>query len=154
MELNTVEIPNVFKFEDDELLKTFRTVNLLNDIERIKYGVPPDKNYTSLTRWMRNHFTNHIILFDEAGAILNGRDSKDFDNVMTKYINQNRKIWTDIYIITADGAQSEKSLRRFVKCWFYSKPLVSWFPILRDFKHVRMQSRTEDGKTIEMENFL
>lgn len=150
--LNTVLIKNVYYFEDDDLLGALRSVNFINDVERCFNGFETESN--NLVRWHRHKFTRHILIFDEAGAIANGRDSKNFDNVITEYVNQNRKEFMDIYIVTADGGQAEKSLRRFVDWWFYSKPLVSWLPILKDFKHVRCQKRDKDGVKVQMEEYL
>lgn len=63
-------------------------------------------------------------------------------------------MFCDIYIVTADGGQSDKSLRRFCDWWFYSKPFSTWCPILKDFKVIRRQKRQQDGVTIVEEPYL
>jgi len=149
--LNTVLIKNVIEYDDDNLIWALRSINYFNDIERTMYGFQTFNN--NLTRWHRNKFTRHILIFDEAWAIANWRNSNAFDNNTTEYINQNRKNFSDIFIVTADWGQADKSLRRFVDWWFYSKPLLSWMPIIKDFKHVRCQKRDSDGVKVLMEEY-
>jgi hypothetical protein len=142
MKMDEWRMTNYFYFPDDELLQTVRLANLINDIERTHYTHKREKS--SLPRHERGKYTKIIIAFDEAGAIANNRNYKSFDTTIAEYINQNRKINYDMYLITADGTQTEKTLRRFVDWWYYSKPLLP-IPFFRDFKIVRKQKLDEEG---------
>jgi len=117
---------NYLYFEDDKFLEVLRSCNLVNDIERELYQYR--KPWNSLIKWKRNKFSKFYIFFDEVWAIMNWRNHKEFDTVISEYINQNRKNFEEIYIITADWEQSEKSLRRFCEWWYYVQPLFPfWF---------------------------
>jgi len=134
---------NYFYFEDDKFLEVLRSCNLVNDIERELYGYKVDGN--SLIRWKRDQFSKFYIFFDEVWAIMNGRNHKEFDTVISEYINQNRKNFEEIYIITADGEQSEKSLRRFCEWWYYVHPLFPfWF--FKNIWIIRRMQKDAEGK--------
>ena len=134
---------NYFYFEDDKFLEVLRTCNLVNDVERHLYWYR--KKGSSLTQWKRNRFSKFYIFFDEVWAIMNGRNSKDFDNVISEYINQNRKNFEEIYLITADWEQSDKSLRRFCEWWYYVTPLFPFW-IFKNIWIIRKMQKDADGK--------
>jgi CTP:phosphocholine cytidylyltransferase-like protein len=53
-------------------------------------------------KYKRERFSKFYIFFDESGAMMNNRKYKEFDNVFSEYVNQNRKLFTDIYLVSAD----------------------------------------------------
>lgn len=148
--MNTYQVKNYHFFEDDAFLEVFRTINLLNDIERVEawYEVPNN----SLVRRHRHLFSNNIIIFDEIWSIRNNHNWKNVEAVESEYINTERKNFTDIYLVWADTEQADKSLRRFAWCQFYVSPLWD-FPMFRDFKVVRMQYVDKDWN-VKMERYL
>ena len=98
-------------------------------------------------------FTTAMIALDESWAIKNSREwVKNFEEYTTEYINQNRKNFLDIYLISADWWQNDKSLRQFVEWWYYSKPLLN-FPILNNVKVIRKQKRDKDWVKLLMEQY-
>lgn len=145
IKMDSVAFPNYIYFEDDKFLEVLRTANLINDIERQLY-TSPRKN-SSLLDYKRSKFSKFYIFFDEAGAIANWRNYKEFDNVVSEYINQNRKNFQDIYLITADWEQTDKSLRRFVEYWYYVEPLFNFW-IFRNFWKIMRCKKDKDGKIV------
>lgn len=143
IKMNEETIGNYFYFEDDKFLEILRTANAINDLERALYWFT--KRGNTLTRRKRNKFSRIYIFFDEVGAIMNNRNYKQFNTVISEYINQNRKNFQEIYLITADWQQSDKSLRRFVEWWYYVKPFMN-LPILRDIWVVRRMQKDDEWK--------
>jgi len=141
--VNTQAKPNWLVFEDDELMEMLRFANAVNDGERLAFCRP--RTDAPFPYYARGKFTHIVILLDEAGATANNRAWKDFDTAMVEYINQNRKMRTDIYLVTADGSQVEFSLRRFVEQWYYAKPLLP-FGFFKDVKLVRCMMKDSEGK--------
>jgi len=151
IKVNTALKPNWKIFGDDDLLEMLRVANMKDDGERFKFceeridGAP-------FPYYDRGRFSDTVIILDEAGAIANNRSWKEFDEVMCEYLNQNRKMWCDIIIVTADGTQVESSLRRFVEDWVYVEPLWDFW-IFREFKCVRCRKKKKDGSPM-MEFYL
>lgn len=143
IKMDEFKLTNYVYFEDDKFLDVLRTCNAINDLERHLYWYL--KEWNSLIKWKRKKFTKFYIFFDEVWAIMNNRNYKDFNTTISEYINQNRKNFQEIYLITADWQQSDKSLRRFVDWWYYVKPLFP-FPILRDIAIVRRMKKDDEGK--------
>lgn len=141
---------NYFYFEDHKFLEILRTCNCLNDLERMLYW--EKRKNSSLIKWKRNKFSKFYIFFDEVGAIMNNKNYKDEAKQLPIYINQNRKNFEEIYIITADGEQSAKTLRRFVEWWYYVTPLIN-LPILRNIWIIRQQKKDIEGNVM-MENYV
>lgn len=143
-------IQNYIYFKDSiDLLNVFRFANILNDFERKKY-ILWEKNW--LPQYDRSKFTKILIFLDEAGALFEGRQAKKFDAEYTQYLNQVRKNNIDLYLITPDGTQVEKNLRRHVDWYYYSKPLLN-IPVFKDFKVVRRAKKDLDWKIL-MEQYL
>ena len=136
---------NYFYFEDDKFLEILRTANLLNDVERAIYTKSQEGK--QLLKYKRSAFTNVYIFFDEVGAIMNNRNYKEFDTVMTEYINQNRKNFQHIYVITADWEQTEKSLRRFVDWWYNVEPFWNFW-IFKNIWVIRRVKKDKEGKIL------
>lgn len=151
IKMDKEHIPNYFYFDDDKFLEILRSVNLVNDLERILYWKNVSKWW--ITKWERKKFTNFVLFFDESWAIMNNK--KKVDNVETyvEYINQNRKNFEDIYLVSAKWAENFKSLRSKVDWWYYVKPL-SKIPILRDIWLIYREQREEDWLTPLMEKFV
>jgi len=141
--VNTQAKPNWLVFGDDELMEMLRFANAVNDGERLAFCKP--RNDAPFPYYARGKFTHILILLDEAGASMNNRAWKDFDVAMVEYVNQNRKMRTDIFLVTADGQQVESSLRRFVEQWYYAKPLLP-FGFFKDVKLVRCMIKDSEGK--------
>lgn len=127
--IETSVFTNYCYFNDDELANTLRSMNWLNDLERELYT--RKITWKSLLRYDRKKFTKMFLLFDEAWAIMNNKEHKAEDKNFPDYINQNRKNFSDIYCITADGAQSAKTIRRFIE--WYLHPTDINLPIINDF---------------------
>lgn len=150
IKMNEITIPNYFYFEDDKFLEILRTANAINDLERKLYWYK--KRGNTLTRRKREKFSRIYIFFDEVWAIMNNRAYKNFNTVISEYINQNRKNFQEIYLITADWQQSDKSLRRFVEWWYYVTPFVN-LPILKNIWIVRRMQKDEEWKPA-LENYV
>lgn len=146
----TEEFNNYFYFEDDKFLEILRTCNCINDIERHLYWEKNEKTW--LINFYRWWFSKFYIFFDEVWAIMNNHLKLENNWVYAEYINQNRKNFEDIYIITAKWGQTNKTLRQMVDWWYYVNPL-SWLPILRDFWVIRRQMKDEEGN-IALEKYL
>lgn len=149
IKMDSDSFSNYFYFEDDKFLEILRTCNCLNDIERVLYW-EKQKN-SSLIKWKRNKFSRFYIMFDEVGALMNNKNYKEEAKQLPIYINQNRKNFQDIYIITADGEQSAKTLRRFVEYWFYVTPFMD-LPVLRNIWIIRRQKKDSEG-AVMMETY-
>lgn len=151
--MNSKVIKNYQYFEDDAFLETLRTVNALNDLERELFYKTSDTS--DLKQWDRSKFSKHIIMFDEVGALANATAHHKFWQEPIEYINQQRKNFTDLFLITADGEQTVKSLRRFCEQWMYVVPLIpgKWPMFLHNVKLVRIQKRDKDNR-VEMEVFV
>jgi len=142
--------PNYFYFEDDKFLKVLRTCNAINDIERVLYWEKKSKWW--LTLWPRKKFTKYYLFFDEVWALANNHLKLENNWVYAEYINQNRKNFEDIYLLTAKWWQTNKTLRQHVDWWYYVTPL-SKLPILNDIWLIRRQQKDEDDK-VKMQNFI
>jgi hypothetical protein len=153
IKMNSKRVKNYFYFEDDKFLDTLRTVNALNDLERTLFY--KESKTSDLKQWQRSKFTKHIILFDEVGALANAKEHHKFAVEHIEYINQQRKNFTDMFLITADGEQTVKSLRRFCEQWMYVVPLTNMksLSFFYNIKTVRIQKRDKDNKP-EMEVFV
>lgn len=151
IKMNEFAVPNYRYFDDWDFAKTLRTINAFNDVERQIYGYRIKNN--TLPQWERDKFTKHILLLDEAGIILNANKWRDVDDYLTDYINQQRKNFEDIYICTADGWQTGKSLRRYCELWMYPRK-ISKLPFLKDFREVRIQKRDPETMAVITEKYL
>ena len=143
-------IPNYFYFEDDKFLQILRTCNSINDLERAIY-------WTKKTNWWlikreRKKFSRFYIFFDEAGAIMNNHIKLENNWNYAEYINQNRKNFEDIYIVTAKWWQTNKTLRQHVDWWYYVEPF-SKLPLLCDIWLIRRCQKDEEGKIL-MQQFI
>ncbi|MDQ7009726.1 MAG: hypothetical protein Q9M94_05535 [Candidatus Gracilibacteria bacterium] len=146
IKMDKKRLPNYYYFEDDKFLELLRTCNSINDIERFLY-TSDKKNGGGLKNYQRKKFTKFYIFFDEAGAIANNQNKLENNAVYAEYINQNRKNFQEIYIITAKGEQTNKTLRRMVDWWYYVKPFAN-FPILKDIGVIRRQQKDDEGKIL------
>lgn len=142
-------LKNYYYFNDDTFLDTLRTLNSINDLERLIYS---KENDWWINIHKREKYTRFYLFFDESWAILNNQTKLENNSVYAEYINQNRKNFEDIFIISVKWWQNNKTIRQMVEWWFYVKPFMNfWF-----FKWIwiiRKQSRDEDWK-VEMINYL
>lgn len=142
-------VPNYYYFEDDKFLETLRTLNSINDLERLIYS---EESEGQINIHQRSKYTRFYLFFDESGAIMNNHTKLDNNATYAEYINQNRKNFEDIFIISVKWWQNNKTIRQMVDWWFYVKPFLNfWF-----FKWIwiiRKQQRDEEGK-VEMINYL
>lgn len=143
-------ISNYYYFEDDKFLEVLRTCNAVNDLERELYGVKKSKWW--LKKRERKKFSKFYLFFDEVWAIANNHLKLQDNHIYAEYINQNRKNFEDIYLITAKWWQTNKTLRQMVDWWFYVEPL-SRLPLLCDIWIIRKQKKDEDWK-IEMKHYI
>ena len=151
MALEKAYIPGVIEFRDDEIMKVFRTINWINDIERDTFSkIAPGH---SVPKYDRSKFTRHLVILDEAGAHANQNDWRSFDTDVVQYVNQCRKNFMDIVLVTAKGGQVLTNLRQFVEIWFYIRPLFDfWF--FKNIRVVRGQERQEDGRSVVLDSDL
>ncbi len=150
IKMDKEKIPNYFYFEDDKLLEVLRSINAINDIERILYW--------KMTKWWimkfdRKKFTKFKVFFDESWAIMNNHKKIDNNDIYTEYANQNRKNFMDLYLVSARGAENFKTLRSKVDWWYFVKPL-SKLPFLNDIWLIYREQREDDWQTLVMEKFL
>ena len=140
IKLDNVEIPNYFYFEDNKILEMLRTGNAINDIERELYG--KQKTKWGLTVWPRKKFLKMYIFFDESWALMNSQKRLSNNETFAQYLNQCRKNFTDIYIISVEWNENNKILRSKVDWWYYVNTIN--FPILRDFWIIRKCKKDKD----------
>lgn len=140
IKLDNVEIPNYFYFEDNKILEMLRTGNAINDIERELYGKQKTKGW--LTIWPRKKFLKMYIFFDESWALMNSQKRLSNNETFAQYLNQCRKNFTDIFIISVEGNENNKILRSKVDWWYYVNTIN--FPILRDFWIIRKCKKDKD----------
>ena len=158
IKFNKYKIKNYVYFDDDKFLEVLRTINFLNDLER-EFYFKTNPN-SDLKQRERNKFTKFYLFYDESTAVQSARGSmsniKKWDNSQEEYIMQNRKNFTNIYIIGADGNQNDKSLRRHVEWWYRVKPLWFWLsklPYLKDIWVIERHKKDEEGN-IAMEKYV
>lgn len=150
IQFNNLKVTNYVRFEDHEFLRVLRTINFINDIERTQYY--KYSAFSTLKQRQRNKFTKFKIFYDESTSIQWWRKTtnsikNDEFNKQELYINQQRKLFTDIYIIGADGNQNDKSLRRHVEWWYRIKPvptLLGMLPLIRDIWLVEKHKKDEE----------
>ena len=143
------KIPNYHYFDDDKFLETLRSLNAVNDLERFIYS---KMNEWWINIHNRDWYTRFYLFFDESWAILNNHIKLENNATYAEYINQNRKNFEDIFIISVKWGQNNKTIRQMVDWWFYVKPLLNfWF--LKYIWIIRKQQRDEEGK-LEMINYL
>ena len=140
IKLDKVEIPNYFYFEDNKILEMLRTGNAINDIEREIYWTQKTKGW--LTMWPRKKFLKMYIFFDESWALMNSQKRLSNNETFAQYLNQCRKNFTDIYIISVEWNENNKILRSKVDWWYYVNTIN--FPILRDFWIIRKCKKDKD----------
>lgn len=141
IKLSKVFFLNSFYFSDEKLLEMLRTINSVNDIERIIYWWQKTKYW--LKNWPRKKFLKFYVLFDESWALLNSQKRLWKENeTFAQYLNQCRKLFTDIYIISVEGGENNKILRSKVEWWYYVKTIN--FPFLKDFWIIRRQKKDEN----------
>lgn len=140
IKLDNVEIPNYFYFEDNKILEMLRTGNAINDIERELYGKQKTKGW--LTIWPRKKFLKMYIFFDESWALMNSQKRLSNNETFAQYLNQCRKNFTDIFIISVEWNENNKILRSKVDWWYYVNTIN--FPILRDFWIIRKCKKDKD----------
>lgn len=147
IKLDQVEFPNYFYFEDAKILEMLRTGNAINDIEREIYWIK--KNKWGLTLWPRKKFLKMYVFFDESWALMNSQKRLKDNETFAQYLNQCRKNFTDIFIISVEGNENNKILRSKVDWWYYVNTIN--FPILRDFWIIRACQKDKDDniKTIK-----
>lgn len=150
-------IPNFHYFNDDDLLRVLRTINKLNDEDREKYSKKaPSKSWKiddkSIFIHERDKFTKFVVILDEVWILYNSSDYRDFDNTISNYILQCRKLNTDLFFINQITSRTLKNFREHLDWVLYSKPLVQ-FPFLDKFIIVRKKKVDIDGKT-QMEFYL
>lgn len=144
--------PRQIIYNDDNFLETMRTVNAVNDYERLLYDTPASEATGGLTLHNQKKFTPHTLLLDEAWAVKNANLWASEDKAVVFYINQNRKNELNIHIGTPEGTQVTKDLRRFVESWFYSVPFMK-VPILKNFLCIRRTYKHDDGR-VKTESYL
>ena len=140
IKLDNVEIPNYFYFEDNKILEMLRTGNAINDIERELYGKQKTKGW--LTIWNRKKFLKMYIFFDESWALMNSQKRLSNNETFAQYLNQCRKNFTDIFIISVEWNENNKILRSKVDWWYYVNTIN--FPIFRDFWIIRKCKKDKD----------
>lgn len=151
IKMDKEKIPNYFYFEDDKLLEVLRTINSINDLERKIYWRKRNKWW--LIQRQRKKFSKFYVFFDEAWAVMNNHIKVKNNEIYAEYVNQNRKNFMDLYLVSAQWSENFKTMRSKVDWWYYVKPL-SRLPILNDIWIIRRQKREEDWKTVTMENFV
>jgi len=140
IKLDKVEIPNYFYFEDNKILEMLRTGNAINDIEREIYWTQKTKGW--LTIWNRKKFLKMYIFFDESWALMNSQKRLSNNETFAQYLNQCRKNFTDIYVISVEWNENNKILRSKVDWWYYVNTIN--LPILRDFWIIRKCKKDKD----------
>lgn len=159
IKFNELSMSNYFYFDDDKFLEVLRTVNLINDLERLLFF--KNSPFSNLKIRERSKFTKFKIFYDEATAIQWARDSigklaKGENIAQEIYIMQNRKLFTDIYIMWADGNQNDKSLRRHVEWWYNVEKLpfpFDFIPGLKDIWIIKKHKKDEEWK-IAMQSYV
>lgn len=142
IKLSPVFFPNFFYFSDEKMLEMLRTINSVNDIERFLYWWAKTKYW--INAWPRKKFLKFYVLFDESWALMNSQKRLWKDNeTFAQYLNQCRKNFTDIFIISVEWWENNKILRSKVDWWYYVKTIN--FPILKDFWIIRKCKKDEDG---------
>lgn len=150
IKMNKEVMPNYYYFEDDNFLEVLRTCNCINDLERLVYGKKNEKSW--IINYFRPWFSRFFLFFDEVGAIMNNHIKLENNATYAEYINQNRKNFQDIYLITAKWSQTNKTLRQMVDRRYYVLPL-SGLPFLRNIWVIRRQQKDENWEVL-MEKFL
>lgn len=140
IKLDKVEIPNYFYFEDNKILEMLRTGNAINDIEREIYWTQKTKGW--LTIWNRKKFLKMYIFFDESWALMNSQKRLSNNETFAQYLNQCRKNFTDIYVISVEWNENNKILRSKVDWWYYVNTIN--LPFLRDFWIIRKCKKDKD----------
>lgn len=150
IKVNTNKIPNVYEFWNSfkDIMTVFRTINLINDLERYCFNVPI--KWSILPYYPRKAFTKFYIFWDEAPSAVTNKEN--LENVYQEYVDQNRKNFMDFYLIGADWSWNNKGFRKYVEWWYYSKPFTG-FPILRDIRVIRRQQREQDWYKLKMEEY-
>lgn len=144
IKLSKVFFPNSFYFSDEKLLQMLRSTNAINDIEREIFKWQKTKYW--LNKWPRKKFLKVYVLFDESWALLNSQKRLWKENeTFAQYLNQCRKNFTDIFIISVEWWENNKILRSKVDWWYYVKTIN--FPILKDFWIIRKQKKDENWNT-------
>lgn len=151
IKFNKKRIRNVYEFEDHEILKVLRTINAINDFDRLRYGQIPD--WWELPNHLRHLYTRFYVFYSESGSLLWNETKLKEEGELRQYINQNRKNFMEFFLDSASGGQNTKTIRARVDKWYVSRP---WFniPILRDFRKVEWQHREEDWETLKMVKYL
>lgn len=124
-------IPNAIIFPDKDILEVMRTINVLNDIERSLYSKPRDGS--NIMDHDRKAFTNHVIFFDEWSSHINARDWKNSQTSIFQFLDQERKLFLDVYIMTPSSQTIDISYRRMIQAWVMLEPLAS-LPILKNIR--------------------
>lgn len=149
IKMDSEKISNYHYFDDDKFLQVLRTCNSINDIERQLYS---QINDWWINKHKRNKYSKFYIFFDEVWAIMNNHLKLENNKTYAVYINQNRKNFEDIYLITAKWWQTNKTLRQMVEFWYYVKPFFNfWF--FKNIWIIRKCVKDEEGK-IEFQNYI
>lgn len=151
VQVDQQSIPNAIIFPDKDILEVMRTINILNDQER---GV-----YSKLREWSnimdhdRNAFSRHVIFFDEWSSHINARDWKNAQTSIFQYLDQERKLFLDVYIMTPSSQTIDISYRRMIQGWVMLEPVSTWFPILKNIRVAKALYKDVNGNPI-LESFI
>lgn len=144
--------PNSCIFSDRDLLTVMQTINKINDLEREVYAPVPEGS--SLPQYDRNAFTNHVIFFDEGSSHINARDWKEQTSKIFQYLDQERKLFLDIYIITPSSQTIDIAYRRMINEWItIDSPYPRWFPYLKNIRKAQSIAKDQNGQPI-LESFV
>ncbi len=143
-------IPNAIIFPDRDILEVMRTINILNDLERWKYSI--QREWSNIMDHDRSSFSNHVIFFDEWSSHINARDWKASQTALFQYLDQERKLFLDIYIMTPSSQTIDISYRRMIQSWITLEQFAS-LPILRNIRTARAIYKDVNGNPLT-ETFL
>lgn len=140
---------NYFYFDDDNFYETLKTISAINDYERSLYFEM--KSFSNLKQRLRNKFSQFIVLFDESWAIENSSNYKDFKKKCLEYINQNRKLFSHVYLISVDWSENQKSMRDKVDLWLTVKPIpfLQYFPFFKNIWLVYWYRKDSEGNILQ-----
>lgn len=103
---------------------------------------------------IRQNMTRFIILLDESWSVMNKHQKTHYDTKLIYYINQTRKLFYDLFLISARWDENFKQLRDKVSFWFRIEKKFKSFPFLSDLRFVYLEEREDDWKTLITEKFI
>lgn len=150
--LDQDKFPNSVIFPDRDLLTVMQTINRINDLERSVYAPIPEGS--TLPQYDRNAFTQHVIFFDEWSSHINARDWKEQTTKIFQYLDQERKLFLDIYILTPSSQTIDIAYRRMIEEWItVESPYPQWLPYFKNIRKAQSIAKDQNGQPI-LESFI